>query len=65
MLAIDIFSGELEGLAYLEIEFESEEEANNFKSYDWVIKDVTDDENYKNGHLARYGIPNSFYEYIK
>lgn len=65
LLAIDIFSGELEGLAYLEIEFESEEEANNFKSYDWVIKDVTDDENYKNGHLARYGIPNSFYEYIK
>ncbi len=65
LLAIDIFSGELEGLAYLEIEFENQEEANNFQTPDWVIKDVTSDVNYKNGHLARYGIPNSFFEYIK
>ena len=65
LLAIDIFSGELDGLAYLEIEFENQEEANNFKAPEWVIKDVTSDLNYKNGYLARYGIPNSFLEYIK
>ena len=65
VLAIDIFSGELEGLAYLEIEFENEEQANNFKEPDWVIKDVTGDVNYKNGYLARYGIPNSYFDYIK
>lgn len=65
LLAIDIFSGELDGLAYLEIEFENQEEANNFQTPNWVIKDVTSDINYKNGHLARYGIPNSFFEYIK
>lgn len=65
VLAIDIFSGELEGLAYLEIEFENQEEANNFETPSWVIKDVTDDLNYKNGYLARYGIPESYYEYIK
>jgi len=65
VLAIDIFSGDLEGLAYLEIEFENEEQANNFKEPNWVIKDVTGDVNYKNGHLARYGIPDSYYEYIK
>jgi CYTH domain-containing protein len=65
LLAIDIFSGELDGLAYLEIEFENQEEANNFQTPNWVIKDVTSDLNYKNGHLARYGIPDSFFEYIK
>ena len=65
VLAIDIFSGELDGLAYLEIEFENQEEANNFKTPEWVIKDVTSDLNYKNGYLARYGIPSSFFEYIK
>ncbi len=65
LLAVDIFSGELEGLAYLEIEFENQEEADNFQTPNWVIKDVTSDLNYKNGHLARYGIPDSFFEYIK
>lgn len=65
LLAIDIFSGNLEGLAYLEIEFENSEKANNFKTPNWVIKDVTSDLDYKNGHLARYGIPNSFFEFTK
>ena len=57
LVAIDIFSGELKGLAYMEIEFVNKEEANNFKTPSWVIKDVTNDIRYKNGHLARYGIP--------
>ena len=65
LLAVDIISGELKGLAYLEIEFENQEEADNFQTPNWVIKDVTSDLNYKNGHLARYGIPDSFFEYIK
>lgn len=56
-LAIDIFSGDLEGLAYLEIEFKNKEEANKYNDPDWTIKDVTNDLNYKNGYLARYGIP--------
>lgn len=56
--AIDIFEGELEGLAYLEIEFVNREESDKFLTPDWVIKDVTNDIRYKNGHLARYGIPN-------
>lgn len=63
LYAIDIFEGELAGLAYLEIEFENQEEAEKFKEPDWVIKDVTADLNYKNGYLARYGIPASFYSY--
>lgn len=64
-MEIDIFSGKLEGLAYLEIEFVNTESAENYKAPDWVIKDVTTDLNYKNGYLARYGIPNSFFEYTK
>ncbi len=64
-MEIDIFSGNLEGLAYLEIEFVNVESANNYATPDWVIKDVTTDLLYKNGYLARYGIPKSFYEYVK
>jgi len=57
VIALDIFHDDLDGLAYLEIEFANEEESKAFKEPDWVIKDVTDDVNYKNGHLARNGIP--------
>lgn len=64
-MEIDIFSGELEGLAYLEIEFIDIESAEKYQASSWVIKDVTTDLSYKNGYLARYGIPNSFFEYIK
>ena len=57
IIAIDIFHGDLDGLAYMEIEFKTKEESDNYKDPKWVIKDVTDDINYKNGHLARFGIP--------
>lgn len=57
VIAIDIFKGDLEGLAYMEIEFANIEEANSFTTPDWVIKDVTDDIRYKNASLAQYGIP--------
>lgn len=55
--AFDIFHGSLEGLAYLEIEFESENQANNFKEPEWIIKDITNDRGYKNQSLAKFGIP--------
>ena len=57
VIAIDIFHDDLDGLAYMEIEFASIEESDAYGNPDWVIKDVTADINYKNGHLARYGIP--------
>lgn len=65
IMAIDIFDGDLKGLAYLEIEFENKEIAETYETSDWIIKDVTTDLEYKNGHLSRYGIPSSFYEYMK
>lgn len=64
-MEIDIFSGDLKGLAYLEIEFIDIESSEKYGNPDWVIKDVTTDLLYKNGHLARYGIPKSYFEYIK
>ncbi len=64
-MEIDIFSGDLKGLAYLEIEFVDTESANKYLTPNWVVRDVTTDLSYKNGYLARYGIPNSFFEYIK
>ena len=57
VVAIDIFHGDLDGLAYMEIEFKSVEESEEYKEPKWVIKDITSDKNYKNGYLARYGIP--------
>lgn len=57
LIAIDIFHGDLDGLAYMEIEFPTMEESLEYETSDWVIRKVTDDINYKNGHLARYGIP--------
>ncbi len=57
VIAIDIFHDDLDGLAYMEIEFANEEESRNYIEPDWVIKDVTSDKNYKNGYLARFGIP--------
>jgi len=56
-VSIDIYQDDLEGLAYMEIEFTNEEESNNYVTPDWVIKEVTDDKRYKNGQLARNGIP--------
>lgn len=61
LMCIDIFHGDLDGLAYMEIEFTSQEESNSYKEPDWVLMEVTADKNYKNGYLARYGIPASFY----
>lgn len=57
MFAIDIFKGDLAGLAYYEVEFPNEEEANKFTPPAWVGKDVTNDKKYKNGYLAQFGIP--------
>ena len=62
---VDDFHDNLDGLMYLEIEFENEKIANEFVQPEWVIVDVTTDLNYKNGYLARYGIPKNFNNLIK
>lgn len=54
---IDIFSGDLQGLAYLEIEFPDRESAAAFPSPGWVMDDVTYKPEYKNSSLAQHGLP--------
>jgi len=65
VLEFDIFEGDLEGLAYMEIEFKNLNEAQKYQEPLWVIKEVTDDDRYKNASLAQYGLPDSFYEYME
>lgn len=54
---IDLFSGDLQGLAYLEIEFPDLETANSFPSPAWAEADVTMDGRFKNSSLALHGMP--------
>ena len=56
---IDVFSGALRGLAYLEIEFPDLSSAQAYPDPDWVAADVTGDVRYKNSALAQHGIPSS------
>ena len=62
---IDIFHGNLQGLAYLEIEFSSEEEATAFETPDWVLKEVTNLPGFKNAALAREGMPKEVKAWLK
>lgn len=50
---IDIFHNEYEGLCYLEVEFESEEDAKLFIAPNWIKKELTGDHKYSNSSLAR------------
>lgn len=54
---IDIFHGEFDGLAYMEIEFTDEKQAADFASPQWVVRDVSNEKGYSNGDLAKYGMP--------
>ncbi|MBO6014592.1 MAG: adenylate cyclase [Oscillospiraceae bacterium] len=57
MLEIDLFEGKLSGLAYLEIEFSSETEANKYTDPPWVLREVTHVPDFKNAALAKNGMP--------
>jgi len=49
---IDVFEEQLKGLAFLEVEFENQEEAECFVVPAWVDKEVTGDVRYTNSQLA-------------
>lgn len=51
-IELDIFKGELKGLIYAEIEFNSVKKAEKFKPLPWFYKDVTGIEKYKNTQLS-------------
>ena len=50
---LDVFHGILEGLVFIEVEFESEEEASRFNPPSWFKKDVSFEKKYKNNYLSK------------
>jgi len=54
---LDVYEGELFGLATVEVEFESLAEAEQFVPPDWFGKDISNIDSYKNSSLAQYGLP--------
>lgn len=50
---IDLFDGFLKGLNVVEVEFQSEEDAANFKAPEWFGKDITFDRRFKNAQLCK------------
>lgn len=49
---LDIFKGDLDGLVFAEVEFETEEAAGSFCPPPWFAEEVTFDDRYKNNVLA-------------
>ena len=56
-IELDIYSGDLDGLAVAEVEFDSEEDSKLFIPPEWFDREVTHDERYKNSNLALHGKP--------
>lgn len=54
---VDVYSGALEGLAVVEVQFENVESAEEFVPPEWFGEDVTEDSRYKNAQLATNGLP--------
>lgn len=53
LLEIDFFHNEYEGLAYMEIEFETTNEANSYVAPNWVTRELTYDRRFSNASLAK------------
>jgi CYTH domain-containing protein len=56
-IEVDVYEGELEGLAVAEVEFASEEEARAFRPPAWLGDEVTGDDRFLNENLAINGAP--------
>lgn len=54
---LDVYSGDLEGLKIVEVEFQTVEQAISFNPPSWFGKDVTTVEDYKNAMLSTQGLP--------
>jgi adenylate cyclase len=52
---VDIYQGALAGLIVAEVEFTSPHESGHFAPPSWFGREVTEDEHYKNAHLALHG----------
>jgi CYTH domain-containing protein len=54
---LDVYSGALDGLMTVEVEFSSEEDADRFAVPAWFGRDVTGVAGYSNAELAQHGMP--------
>jgi adenylate cyclase len=61
-IEVDVYGGDLEGLAVAEIEFTDEEEAKAFDPPDWLGEEVTGDHRYLNETLATAGLPSARFQ---
>ena len=59
IIELDIFEGVFKGTVLAEVEFESEEDAEQFIAPDWFDTDVTHDGRYHNSNMSRMNINNS------
>ncbi len=64
VIELDIYGGDLEGLATAEIEFLSEEESDIFVTPPWFSEEVTEDKRYKNQTLVSRGMPEESLEIL-
>lgn len=62
---LDVFYGELEGLAFVEVEFESVSSAQQFQPPEWFGDDVSEDERYRNSYLSNIRNRKEFLEIFK
>jgi CYTH domain-containing protein len=56
-LELDLFGGDLDGLALAEVEFPDEARADSFEPPEWFGREVTGDDGYLNESLATEGRP--------
>ncbi len=54
---VDIYAGELAGLAVVEVEFPTDEVANGFDTPAWFGRELTNEPGWSNAALARSGRP--------
>ena len=54
---LDLYDGSLAGRRLVEVEFDSDDAADDFEPPDWFGREVTEDNRYTNSSLARYGWP--------
>lgn len=51
-IELDVFDGDLKGLIFAEVEFQSEKESGEFVPPEWFGEDVTFDRHFSNNYLA-------------
>jgi CYTH domain-containing protein len=54
---LDLYDGSLDGHRLVEVEFDSDDAADEFEPPDWFGREVTTDNRYSNSSLARDGWP--------